>query len=143
LDQLPAMLGATDDPAGFPADLHPVVAQAWRSHPHWRVPRSGLVMDALVPAVLEQKVTGKEAFAGFSRLVRSHGEPAPGEEARRRGLRLQPTPATIRSVPSWAWLQLHVDPARSRTVVQVAERAAALERLVDLPLAEADRRLRS
>ena len=143
LDQLPEMLGATDDPAGFEAGHHPVVARALRQHPHWRVPRSGLVMDALVPAILEQKVTGKEAFAGFARLVRRYGEPAPGEPATQRGLLLPPAPATLRTIPSWAWLQLHVDPARSRTVVRAAAVAGSLERLVDLTHEEADRRLRT
>ena len=32
LDQLPAMLGADDDPAGF-EPRHPVLAHAWRRHP--------------------------------------------------------------------------------------------------------------
>ena len=62
-EQLPAMLGADDDPSGFEPHHHAVVAEAWRRSPHWRVPKSGLVMESLVPAVIEQKVTGKEAFA--------------------------------------------------------------------------------
>ena len=36
---------------------------------------------------------------------------APGGE---RGLWLQPPPQRLRSIPSWEWLRLHVDPARSR-----------------------------
>lgn len=142
LDQLPELLGAADDPTGFDP-VHPEVAEAWQRHPHWRVPRSGLVMDALVPAILEQKVTGKEAFAGFRALVRRYGEPAPGPEAQRRGLLLAPSPATLRTVPSWAWLQMHVDHSRSRTLLRAAEVAPALERLVGVPLEEADRRLRT
>ena len=42
---------------------HPVLAEVWRHHAHLRLGRSGLVMEALVPAIIEQKVTGKEAFA--------------------------------------------------------------------------------
>ena len=64
-------------PPGFAAH-HPQVADAWRSFSGWRVPRSGLVVQALVPAVIEQKVTGQEAFSGYRRLVRRFGEPAPG-----------------------------------------------------------------
>ncbi len=143
LDRVPEHLGAADDPAGFESHHHPRVAEAWRHHPHLRIPRSGMVMDALVPAILEQKVTGKEAFAGFARLVHRYGEPAPGEQAALRKLRVPPTAETIRSIPSWAWLQLHVDPARSRTLVQAAQVASSLERIVDVPVAEADRRLRS
>lgn len=141
LDRLPAMLGAEDDPAGFEPH-HPAVAEAWRRHPHLRVPRTGLVMESLVPAIIEQKVTGQEAFAGFRRLVLRHGEAAPGP-GEARGLRVQPSPRALRTVPSWAWLQMSVDHARSRAVVEAARVADALERTVGLPHDEADRRLRS
>lgn len=139
LDRVPAMLGALDDPSGF-EPRHPVLVQALRSHPHWRVGRTGLVLEALVPAIIEQKVTGQEAFAGFRDLVLRHGEPAPGPGPR---LFLQPTPEALRAIPSWEWLELHVDPARSRTVVTVAGRAAALARIADDPCDVADTKLRS
>jgi endonuclease III len=142
LDGLPELLGAGDDPSGF-EPCHEVLATAWRTHPHWRVPRTRLVVDALVPAVLEQKVTGKEAFTSYRRLVTRYGEPAPGAEAAARGLQVMPDAATIRSVPSWEWLRMHVDQARSRTLLRAVEVAPALERLVDVPVAEADRRLRT
>ncbi|HET6562209.1 MAG TPA: DNA-3-methyladenine glycosylase 2 family protein [Marmoricola sp.] len=142
LDGLPALLGAGDDPSGFEPQ-HDVLATAWRSHPHWRVPRTRLVMDALLPAILEQKVTGQEAFTSFRRLVRRYGEAAPGAAAVRRGLLVAPDAATVRSIPSWEWLRMHVDQARSRTILRAVEVAPALERLVDVTAAEADRRLRT
>jgi 3-methyladenine DNA glycosylase/8-oxoguanine DNA glycosylase len=46
-------------------------------------------------------------------------------------------------IPSWEWLRLHIDPARSRAVVQAAKVAGSLERTVGLPGEEVDRRLRS
>jgi 3-methyladenine DNA glycosylase/8-oxoguanine DNA glycosylase len=141
LDSLPAMLGADDDPGGF-EPRHPVVEQALRHHPHWRLGRTGLVMEALVPAIIEQKVTGQEAFAGFRRLVRRYGEPAPGPGAE-AGLWVQPTPDALRTVPSWEWLRLHIDPARSKAVVRAATVAGSLERLAAVPGDEADRRLQS
>ena len=141
LDSVPAMLGAGDDPSGFVAH-HPVVAEMHRRHAHWRITRTGLVMEALVPAIIEQKVTGQEAFAGFRMLVHRFGERAPGPGA---GLPLwvQPSPAALRTIPSWDWLRMHIDPARSRAVVTAARVAASLERTVDLPGDEVDRRLRS
>ena len=142
LDGLPTLLGADDDPSTF-APEHPVLAEAWRRHPHWRVPRTRLVLDALVPAILEQKVTGKEAFASHRRLVRAYGEAAPGAEAAARRLMVPPTPEQLRSVPSWAWLQMGVDHSRSRTLVGAVRVASALERLVGVPVEEADRRLRT
>ena len=142
LDSMPGLLGADDDPSGFEPHHHPVVAQGWRTHQHWRVGRTGLVMESLVPSILEQKVTGKQAFGSFRELVVRHGEPAPGPVAALR-LRLQPTPAAIAAIPSWEWLRLGVQPAQSRTLVTACRVASALERITEVGSEEADRRLQS
>jgi 3-methyladenine DNA glycosylase/8-oxoguanine DNA glycosylase len=141
VDQLPAMLGDLDDPTGFDPQ-HPVLAELHRRHAHWRIGRTALVMEGLVPAVIEQKVTGQEAFAGFRQLVYRYGERAPGAGAE-RGVWVQPAAETVRMVPSWEWLRMHVDPARSRAVVRAAQVAPSLERTVGLPVDEVDRRLQS
>ena len=141
LDSVPALLGADDDLRGF-EPRHPLVAEAWRRHPHWRQGRTGLVMESLVPAIVEQKVTGQEAFAGFRMLVHRYGERAPGPGGELR-LWVQPSPETLRGVPSWEWLRMHIDPARSRAIVTAARVADSLERTVGLPGEEVDRRLRS
>jgi 3-methyladenine DNA glycosylase/8-oxoguanine DNA glycosylase len=141
LHQMPAMLGADDDPHGF-VPLHPVIADLNRRFPHFRVGSTGLVMEALVPAIIEQKVTGEEALSGFRLMVLRFGERAPGAGAD-RSVWLQPTPEQLRMVPSWEWLRLHIDPARSRAVVTASRVATALERTVGLDMAEVDRRLRS
>ena len=83
LASVPDLLGAGDDVSSF-EPKHPVLAEAWRLHPHLRIGRSGLVMEKLVPAIIEQKVTGQEAFAGFRMLVRRFGEHAPGPGAEQR-----------------------------------------------------------
>ena len=142
LDSVPGLLGADDDPSGF-EPRHPVLEEAIRRHGPVRIGRSGLVMESLVPAILEQKVTGQEAFAGFRMLVHRYGEhaPVPGPAGRR--LWVQPTPERLRTIPSWEWLRMHVDPARSRTLVRASAVADALERTAALPHEEADRRLRS
>ena len=141
LASVPDLLGDADDVSGFEPG-HPVLVEAWRRHGHWRLGRSGLVLESLVPAILEQKVTGQEAFAGFRMLVHRYGECAPGPGPEHR-LWVQPDAETLRTVPSWEWLRMHVDPARSRAVVTVARVAESLERTVDVPHDEADRRLRS
>lgn len=141
LDSLPTLLGAGDDWSGFDP-RHPVLIEARRCHPHLRLSRSGLVMESLVPSILEQKVTGQEAFAGFRTLVHRYGERAPGPGAEQR-LWVQPDPETLRRIPSWKWLRMHVDPARSRTVVTAARVAEALERIVGVAPTEAERRLRA
>ncbi len=95
---------------------------------------------ALVPAILEQKETGTEAQQGFRRLVRRFGRRAPGPHA---DLWLPPAASELALVPSWAWLKLGVDAARSGTLLRAASVAPALERTLEVPLADADRRLRS
>jgi len=132
LEQVPALLGELDDPTGFDATLHPLVADEWRRRPGWRVPRSGLVVQNLVASVIEQKVTGKEAFAGYRRLVRRFGEPAPGPGEALR-LAVPPTPAGWAAVPSWEWLAAGVDPQRSRTVAAAVRYAGRLEEVVGMP----------
>ncbi len=141
LDQVPAMLGAEDDPTGF-APEHPVLAELAARFAHWRVCRTNQVMEALVPAIIEQKVTGQEAFAGFRALVYRFGEPAPGPGGERK-LWVQPTPEQIRLIPSWEWLKMHIDPARSRAVVRAAAVAGSLERTEGLSGEDVERRLRS
>ena len=136
---VPALLGDEDDPSGFEPH-HDLVAEAWRRFSHWRVPRSGLVLDALVPAVIEQKVTGQEAFAGYRRARPSFRRAAPGPFP---GLMAPPTAAGWAAVPSWAWLQASVDGARSRTVVRAAGYAGRLEEGASVSVAEAHRRLRA
>ena len=135
------MLGADDDVSGFEPRTAQV-EEAWARHDRWRIGRTGLVMEALVPAVIEQKVTGQEAFAGFRMLVHRYGERAPGPGVEHK-LWVQPSADTVRQVPSWEWLRMHVDPARSRTLVTAARVADSLERTVGLPGDEVDRRLRS
>jgi 3-methyladenine DNA glycosylase/8-oxoguanine DNA glycosylase len=144
LDSVPRMLGAYDDPTGFepPGPLR----DAWRRHQHWRIGATGLVMESLVPTIIEQKVTGMEAFAGFRLLVHRFGERAPGppsepEPAVR--LWVQPGPEELRRIPSWEWLRLHVDGGRSRPVQVVARVATALERAGRESPEEFDRRLRT
>ena len=141
LEEVPALLGDEDDPGGFVAH-HPRVAQAQARYAAWRVPRSGLVMHALVPAIIEQKVTGQEAFSGQRVLVRRYGTPAPGPGAE-RGLWVPPDPRVWAAIPSWEWLRAGVDGARSAAVVRAARHAGRLEQVVGLPLAEAHARLRA
>ncbi|MBK8469037.1 MAG: DNA-3-methyladenine glycosylase 2 family protein [Actinomycetales bacterium] len=141
IEHAPDAVGESDDPAGFVAH-HPQVALAARRFPGWRVPRSRLVLDALVPAVIEQKVTGAEASRGYQRMVRRFGEPAPGPWGD-AGLRVPPDAAGWRAIASWEWLKAPVDAARSDTIQRVCRVADSLERLTALPPDTARARLRT
>jgi 3-methyladenine DNA glycosylase/8-oxoguanine DNA glycosylase len=139
LESVPALLGDADDADGF-VPHHDPVAEAWRRFPHWRMSRSGLLFDALAPAVIEQKVTGQEAFSGYRTLVRRFGTVAPGPFP---WLYAPPTAGGWAAIPSWAWLQASVDGGRSRTVVRAAGYAGRLEEGANLSVAEANRRMRA
>ena len=142
LDRLPGMLGEQDEGVCGLVAHHGVLADAVRRHPGWRVPRTGLVLESLVPAIVEQKVTGQEAFSGWRRIVRRFGEPAPGPGA---GLQLwvPPSAQVLLAIPSWEWLGAGVSPQRSATVVQVAGVADRLEETARMDRAAARARLMS
>ncbi|MCU1594278.1 MAG: 3-methyladenine glycosylase/8-oxoguanine glycosylase [Frankiales bacterium] len=140
LTGLPDLLGARDDLAGF-EPRHPLLEQAHRRHPGLRIPRTNRVFEQLVPAILEQKVTGREARAGFRRLVLKYGDPAPGPAP--EGMRVPPSPEVWRRVPSWEWHRAAVDPQRARTLLGAAKVAERLEEAVTMGPAQALARLRS
>ena len=141
LASVPSMLGALDDPTGFVAH-HPQVAEAARRFSGWRVPRTGLVLEALIPAIIAQKVSGQEAFGSYRTLIHRYGERAPGEGGA-RGLWVAPSASVWARIPSWEWLRAGVDGARSAAADRAAGAAGRLEQCVDLTRAEADRRLRA
>ena len=126
-ETLPALLGATDDAAGF-APEEPTVARAAAKAPQLRLGRTGRVLEALIPAILEQRVVGKDARRAWRQLVTKYGAPAPGPAPAH--LRIPPTPEAWRRIPSWEFHLANVDPGRARTVIGCAQRADALERLI-------------
>ncbi len=140
LDAAPGMLGAHDDATGF-APQEPVVAAAHRRLPHLRLGRTERVLEALIPAVLEQRVPGVDAFRSWRVLVTKFGTPAPGPAPTR--MRVPPSAKAWRAVPSWEFHRANVDPGRARTVVGCAQRAASLERLTAWPTARAREALMS
>ena len=126
VEALPDWLGMHDDQSGF-APSEPTIAAAHRRAPHLRLGRTTRVLEALIPAVLEQRVAGKDAFRAWRLLVTKYGAPAPGPAPAR--MRVPPSAEVWRKVPSWEFHLANVDPGRARTVVGCAQRAESLERL--------------
>ncbi|BCO38283.1 hypothetical protein JMUB5695_04595 [Mycobacterium heckeshornense] len=140
LDALPAMLGADDDASDFsPHDA--TVAAAHRRLPHLRLGRTGRVLEALIPAILEQRVPGTDAFRSWRLLVTKFGTPAPGPAP--AVMRVPPSAEAWQAIPPWEFHRANVDPRRARTVVTCAQRASSLERLVVWPAERAREALTS
>ncbi|WHT20384.1 DNA-3-methyladenine glycosylase 2 family protein [Crossiella sp. CA-258035] len=158
LAALPDLLGAGDDDTGFVAH-HPLIAESRRRAPGLRIGRTGQVWDVLIPAVLEQKVTGKEAWRSWRELCRRFGTVAPGPALpgspisgpalpgtpepepvppgaplapAAAPLYTPPTPRALLAIPDWEWHRAGVDGARRRTLLAAASVATRLERAVDL-----------
>ncbi|MBT2525494.1 DNA-3-methyladenine glycosylase 2 family protein [Streptomyces sp. ISL-99] len=138
LDQLPPLLGSLDDPSAF-EPRHRVVAETWRRRPGLRLGRTGLVLESLIPSILEQKVTTDEAYRAWRLLLRKYGEPAPGPVDGR--MHVMPCPRTWSLIPSWEWHRAGVDSKRSATILRAVRVAKRLEAASTMPLEEASARL--
>ncbi|MDT7774895.1 MAG: hypothetical protein QOC67_3819 [Pseudonocardiales bacterium] len=126
LDGLPALLGAADDDTGFVAH-HPLIEETRRRLPDLRLGATGRVWDILLPAVLEQKVTGVEARRSWRELCWRFGTRAPGPPDMPK-MWVPPTPAAVRAIPDWEWHRAGVDSARRRALLASAAVAHRLER---------------
>ncbi len=123
VESAPAFIGLEDDPRAL-VPRHRLVAELARRFGGLRLPRTGRVFEALLPAICEQKITGDEARAVFRAIVRTHGEPAPGPG----GLRLAPRPDVLVALPYFAFHPLGLERRRAELVIRVAHMADRLER---------------
>ncbi|MEV6332691.1 DNA-3-methyladenine glycosylase 2 family protein [Streptomyces sp. NPDC051909] len=136
--RLPALLGAEDDPTAF-VPRHKLLALTHRARRGLRLTRTGLVMESLIPSILEQKVTTDEAYRSWRLLVRKYGEPAPGPAP--EGMYAMPDARAWAMIPSWEWHRANVDGKRSAAVVRAARVAHRMEEAAQMPPAEARKRL--
>jgi 3-methyladenine DNA glycosylase/8-oxoguanine DNA glycosylase len=140
LARLPDQLGASDEPAAFRPE-HPRLRELAARYPGLRLGRTRRVFEALVPAVLEQKVVGVEANRAWRRLLTWYGTPAPG--AAPAGMRVFPAASSWLAIPTWDWHRAGVEGIRAATIASAARVAGRLEGICDLPGTEADSWLRS
>jgi 3-methyladenine DNA glycosylase/8-oxoguanine DNA glycosylase len=139
LDQVPALLGEGDDWSTLDVSSVPVLHDILRRRSGLRLARTDRVIDALVPAVLEQKVTGLEARRSWRLLVQRFGSPAPGPLV---SMRVAPGPRELLDIPTWEWHRLGVDGKRQRAIRSVATVARRMEECATMTPAEATARLR-
>ncbi len=138
LDAAPELLGARDSLDGF--DPAPgIVRDLHRRMRGLRIPRSRAVFETLVPAILEQKVPGAEAFAGYRNLVSAFGQVAPGPAR----LRLPPAPEILARTPYPAFHPLGIERRRADTLRAAASRAVRLEETLEMSLPDSYRRIQA
>jgi 3-methyladenine DNA glycosylase/8-oxoguanine DNA glycosylase len=125
LEGVPALLGLDDDDSGFDPALHRVIASLARRLGRVRLGRTGAVWESLLPAILEQRITGTEAWRNYRRLVRAHGTRAPGPA----GLLVAPAPAEVLAIPPWRLVALGIEPRRATLLRRAAREAARFEAL--------------
>ena len=136
IEHAPALVGFDDQPNAF-QPAHRLLADLHRHHPGLRIGRTGLVFEALLPTILEQKVPGVEAYASYRQLVQALGEPAPGDA----GLMLPPAPGRLLATPYWAVHRLGIERRRFGIIQTAAAQARRLEATVDRDPADARRLL--
>ncbi len=132
LDRVPMLLGFDDDPGAF-APRHPLLRDLHRRRPGMRLGGTRAVVEALIPAIVHQKVTGIEAGRAYGRLVRRYAEPAPGPGA----MVLPPDPARLAETPYWALHRCGIERRRAETITRVARHARRLEGATSLAPSDA------
>jgi hypothetical protein len=125
LDTVPGQLGVYDDLDAFDPSPHAVVARLAKTHEEVRIGRTDRVFEALVPAILEQKVVSIEAHRAWRFLLMKHGTRAPGPAP--DGMRVFPPPSVWRRIPSWDWHKSGIEFVRARTIMNAAVVAGRLE----------------
>lgn len=122
LEQAPGLLGLLDDASSF--DPPPgLIARLHRDSPDLRMPRTGRVVEALIPAVLGQRVTAFEAHRSFVQLAERWGEPAPGPGS----LRLLPLAGQIAELPYYDLHLIGMEKKRADTLKRVCAHASGIE----------------
>ncbi len=123
LEQAPDLLGLGDElppPDAFPEPIRRLA----RHRPGIRFAKGHRVVELLVPAVLQQKVSGKEAKRAFRNLIGRFGEPAPGPFPE---LRLPLAAETLRGLPPAVFPALGILARQGETLRRVGAHAARLE----------------
>ena len=123
LGTVDSLTGGDDRPsaalARFP-DAPPVVTRALRDTQTVHIGASRNLYHALLPTIIEQRITAREALRQWRRLCRALGEPAPGPADVVGDLRLPPSPAALSRRPAWWFHPLGIEAKRARALTEVA-----------------------
>jgi 3-methyladenine DNA glycosylase/8-oxoguanine DNA glycosylase len=138
LDHAADLVGLHDDDGGL-RPAHRLVRYLLLRFAGLRLGRTLAVFETLVPAIIGQRVTGREAGRSYRALVGRFGEPAPGPHR----LKLPPAPDLIAGLGYYDLHPLGVERQRAETLRRAAREAPRLEQRADSEPALALRRLRA
>ncbi len=124
LDQSPSLLGACDDLDGF--EPTGPIRELWRRRP-FRLARTDRVWDALIGAVLGQKVQTANAARARRALARRYGDRAPGP----RPAWVLPAPADVAAMGYHQFHPLGVERKRADILIRVAREMPRIEPLFE------------
>jgi 3-methyladenine DNA glycosylase/8-oxoguanine DNA glycosylase len=125
IEHAPDVLGARDSLDGWEPRLHPLIYDLNRRWGSLRMVATHAVFEAIVPTVLEQKITSEEAHEHWRRMVWKWGEEAPGPPEVR--LRLPPSPGVLATKPYYAFHPLGVESKRADIIKRLADRVPRVE----------------
>ncbi len=138
LEAAPGLAGLLDDPSPLEPQ-HPLIRDLQRRFAGLRLPRTGQLLPALLPAVTEQKVTAGEAHTAYVAIVRRFGEPAPGPA----DLILAPAAARLAAVPYFDFHPLGLERRRAELLARICRRESDIEAWMTQPQSEAFARLQT
>jgi 3-methyladenine DNA glycosylase/8-oxoguanine DNA glycosylase len=130
LARVDALTGVHDAHVEFSV-AHPVVARSLSATRTTRLAATGNIWHHLLPTILAQRITGGEAARQWATLCRRLGDVPPGPPELVAGMRLPPTPESLRGRPAWWFHPLGVESKRARTLVEVARHADRLWQWAD------------
>ncbi len=122
LDQAPRILGSQDDVTGFRPDG--IVGTLWRQKP-FKLARTDRPWDALIGAILGQKVQVQHAKRSRQLLARRYGDPAPGP---RTGWVL-PSPQRVAEMGYYDFHPLGVERKRAETLIRAGRELSRIGNL--------------
>ncbi len=138
LEAAPGLAGLLDRPAELvPRD--PLIRELAHRFPGLRLPRTGQLVPALLPAVTGQKVTRIEAERAYHGILRKLGEPAPGPVP----LTVPPAPDRLAAVPYFELHPVGLERRRAELLRRIGSMAPQIESWLALSPAEARQRLRA
>lgn len=132
LDRVEDVVGLSDEPESFVTE-DPRLRRLARRHRGYRYGATALTFDALVAAVVAQKVTGKEASWSLTGLRRLFSDPAPGP----RTLPLPPDSLRMAEAPYWDYHRIGLERRRADILRRLASDRARLDGLGSASSSEA------